>query len=495
MPSDPNLTFERWLRALPPARLDALSRRYAARAADLGLCVTLPDLTRVPIPPVLSPVVLDDAWLHARQADATQLAELIRRVTAGMLEGPEREEVLAALYPIERSAIEHSGAPKQLATVRADLFLGARGPQALELNTTIPAMQGYSDIAARAFMEAVGEALGLDEPTISQAVEANGENALALLEALQTFSQSRFGRRFESVALVHRPADSQLGELHHLARRWASLGLRTHVVEVGELAWDGASTVTASGAKVEFVYRHIFARRVEPQSGLGRLLHQPEAFPFANPVSAPLEMKRTFAELSRTAHEPALAKRLGLTDPDLELVRRFVPWTRPFTRGPTELPDGARVDDLVEHVARTPEHFVLKRSWDYGGKAVFLGFEAERPETAARERDAFGEALGWAELCKRASVDPRGGGFVVQERVVAQPAEHLLVTPEGPRWQRFFTDLSVFASVGQAQPRWGGVVRASNSAVVNIASGGGVAPVLRAGAAAPLLAAAEKVRP
>jgi hypothetical protein len=495
MPSDPNTDLEHWLRALVPERLEGLARRYAARAESLGLCVTRADLSQVPIPPVLSPVVVQDEWLRARQQEAADLGELIRKVTQGMLAGPERNEILGALYPIERSCIEPRGAPEQLADVRADLFLGPSGAQALELNTTIPAMQGYSDIAARAFLETAGAELGLEPTRIDQAIAANGENAVALLEALQQFCQSRFGKAFERVALVHRPADSQLCELHYLARRWEALGIHAHVVEMSELAWDGADKVTAAGARVDFVYRHIFARRIEPQSGLGRLLHLPQAFPLANPVSAPLEMKRTFAELSRTAHEPQLAQRLGLSEKDLELVRRFVPWTRPLLRGPTDLPDGTRVSDLVEHVAREPAQFVLKRSWDYGGKAVFLGFEADLPQTRAREVDAFGQELGWQELCQRAADDPRGGGFIVQERVVSQPEEHLIVTDQGPSWQRFFTDFSVFASVGQAQPRWGGVVRASSSAVVNIASGGGVAPVLRAGAAAELIAAAERFRP
>ncbi|MBS2028014.1 MAG: hypothetical protein JST54_08940 [Deltaproteobacteria bacterium] len=491
MPTSPSETFERWLRELPPARLEPVASRYAARAKELGLCVTQPDGSEKAIPPVLSPFVVDDAWLKAQVDAAQHLTALVHRVTSGMLAGPEKTSILDALFPFERTCIESAGLAERLATVRADLFVGERGAQALELNATIPAMQGYSDIAVRAFLEAVGPELGLDAKAIERAVTDNGENARALFDALQLFCRARTGKPFERVALVHRPQDAQLSELRYLSRRWEQLGVRTFVIEVGELAWDGAR-VTARGEPVDFVYRHIFARRIEPDSGLGQMLQKRQTLPLSNPVAAPLEMKATFAELSRTAHEPALAKRYGLNDAALERVRAFVPWTRPLKHGPTDGPEGERIDELVAHVAHEPARYVLKRSWDYGGRAVFLGFEADLPVTRERAAAAFGEPLAWPELVKRAADDPRGGGFVVQERVVTQAAEHLLVTADGARWLPFFTDFSVYASLGQQTPGWGGVVRASTSAVVNIASGGGVAPVLRAQAAAPLLAALAK---
>jgi hypothetical protein len=489
MSLDPAAIFQDWLRGLSPARLDAVARRHAARAKALGLCITAPDGSESPIPPVLSPVVVEPTWLRELAVRTQQLAELVRRVTANMLAGPERRELLDALFPFERTCIEAAGLPEQLGCTRADLFLGPTGAMALELNATIPAMQGYSDIAARAFYEAVGPELGLDDATIAGAVAANGENTRALLLALQAFMRARTGREFASVALLHRPQDAQLSELNYLARRWGELGIRATVAEAEALGWDGKQA-TLHGAPVDYVYRHIFARRIEPQSGLGRLLQTPKAFPVSNPVAAPYEMKRTFAELSRAAHEPEVARRHGLSAAEVELVRQFVPWTRPLKAGPTVGPSGETLSDLVAHVIAQPGEFVIKRSWDYGGRAVFLGFESELPVERERAKVAFGEPLRWPELVRRAVDDPRGGGFVVQTRVVTSPEQHLLVTDAGARWQPFFTDFSVYASVGLDSPEWGGVVRASTSAVVNIAGGGGVAPVLRADAAQPLLDAA-----
>ena len=486
--------LETWLRGLPKTQLDALAERFGRRAAELGLCVTLPDGAQRPIPPVLSPQVVSDAWLAAQRESAHHLTALVHKVAAGMLAGPERPVILDALFPFERTCIEAAGLPEQLANVRADLFLGEGGAQALELNTTIPAMQGYSDIAARAFLEVVGAELGLSAAEIERSVQANGENAVSLWHALQASARAQTGRPFERVALVHRPSDAQLSELRYLARRWEALGAHTVVCDVDQLTARG-DQVLADGQPVDFIYRHIFARYVPPEGVLGALLQKRGAFPLANAVSAPMEMKRVLAELSRTAHEPAQARRFGLDGADVAHVAAFVPWTRPLVSGPTVGPDGARVAELVAEVAAHPEPYVLKRSWDYGGRAVFLGFEADAPSTRARAQAAFGEALEWPALVARAAADPRGGGFVVQERVRTSAREHLLVTEAGPSWQPFFTDFSVYASLGVDAPEgggptaWGGVVRASTSAVVNIASGGGVAPVLHTRAAAPLLRA------
>jgi len=51
------------------------------------------------------------------------------------------------------------------------------------------------------------------------------------------------------------------------------------------------------------------------------------------------------------------------------------------------------------------ERWVLKRSWDYGGKSVFLGAELE--------------PAAWARAVEEALADARGGGFVAQERIFA----------------------------------------------------------------------------
>src|SRR5262249_20397069 len=199
-----------------------------------------------------------------------------------------------------------------------------------------------------------------------------------------------------------------------------------------------------------------------------------------NRPAAHVEAKSNFALLSSALEDPALAGAAGLTPEELEAIRESVPWTRILAPGPARLPGGQRVRDLVSHVAAHAEAFVLKRAWDYGGKAVFVGPASVEPGFAARSEAAFGERLDWPELVGRAAADRRGGGFVVQAVVDLPRERHLLATPAGAVEAEVFVDYSSVASVGvDPEPPWGGVVRPSASRMGNVRGGGGALPLLR----------------
>jgi hypothetical protein len=153
-------------------------------------------------------------------------------------------------------------------------------------------------------------------------------------------------------------------------------------------------------------------------------------------------------------------------------------------------PDGQRVEDLVALVVAEPKRFVLKRAWDYGGRAVYLGRSVGTPAFEERAKAAYGTVPTWAELCERAATDPLGGGFVVQEVVETTPEEHLLCEESGVTPLSLHVDYSAYASVGLAkQPAWGGVCRGSTSEIVNIVGGGGVLPLITTEVAQKLLMA------
>jgi hypothetical protein len=117
----------------------------------------------------------------------------------------------------------------------------------------------------------------------------------------------------------------------------------------------------------------------------------------------------------------------------------------------------------VGAVVEGRERFVVKRSWDYGGKSVHLG-----AETAP---DA------WEQTVRAAAEDGRGGGFVVQERVRAVRRPATRVTPEGVFREALYRDVSTYCGLGASRPD-GSVVRAAASPVVNILGGGGLSPVV-----------------
>src|SRR5262249_50752546 len=115
----------------------------------------------------------------------------------------------------------------------------------------------------------------------------------------------------------------------------------------------------------------------------------------------------------------------------------------------------------------------------YGGKAVFVGKAAGEASFAERARAAYGEPLGWPELCRRAAKDRVGGGFVVQEFIPIAAQKILVCSSQGMAPEEWYVDFSAYASVGlEHPPSWGGVCRGSHSEIVNIVGGGGVLPLI-----------------
>ena len=427
-------------------------------------------------------MVLGTRDVAQRRDISARIASAGFKMAQAVVQSADRAWLLDSLGPVERRIVQKA-APSLfgLAIARVDFFAAER-LAALELNATIPAMPGYSDVAARAYLEAAGELAGLLPAEREGLMARNGSNVSALYSALlQAFARERRGARPGRIALLCRRADAQLTEVAYLARCFQSLGTEAEVVHPDELS--GTDAVCARGRRFDLVYRHLFIRRLEgaPHPWLEALFSAPERFGtvLLNGPAAHIETKANFALLSRALAEPELAARAALGPEELQAIQDTVPWTRRLVQGPALDPDGVPVADLVARVAAEPARFVLKRAWDYGGKAVFVGSHATEAGFAERARAAFGAALDWPAVVAAAAANTGGGGFVVQERVAVPVERHWVATGSGLSEVELFVDYSAFCSVGlEEQPPWGGVVRGSSSPIVNILGGGGVLPLL-----------------
>jgi hypothetical protein len=462
-------------------------QELADTAYARGLAVTnRADGTTKPIPITATPVLIDAAELARRQALAAQLSSATLKMSRAVLASEARRElVYGGLSPLEQSLARATFERLDtLVTTRVDFFAG-HGLRALEVNATIPAMQAYSDIAANTFLEVVGRFWRAPDHVIAGWQARNGSNALALYRALLSgYAKVRPGKTPERIALLSRRNDAQLTEQRALCERFREFGADADIVHPDQLSGDDA--VRANGKAYDLVYRHLFVRRLEEPDMMGAdyvkaLLAEPNGTRAVvlNPPASQVEVKAVFALLSQAVEEGSLAKEAGLTEAELEAIAATVPWTRPF-----------RGEALLAQVAAQPDRYVLKRSWDYGGRAVFVGRTRAEPGFAERVTAAYGEALGWEALCQRAAVDPAGGGFVVQEVVDITPERHLLCSGPAQIPTDLYVDFSTYASVGlDPQPKWGGVCRGSVSHIVNIVGGGGVLPLLTTDVARSLLMA------
>ena len=399
-----------------PAR-DELAREAQRRASALGLM-----RGPAPIPLVLSPSSLPREELAALGEGARRITRALVDVAHHIIEHrPERAKLLFHhLSPLETEALEARWREAEdLLHSRIDWFVDAEGSvKALEVNATIPAMQIYSDAAARGWVQAV-------RPGREPAVERNFSNAAWLLDALLAAARGR--AQPVKVQLLHRDGDPQLTELAALAEMLRARGVEARTCTPAEVALDGDPH--------RVLYRHLFARYVEPASELGRAFLDPDKHGMWNRVDGWLETKGLFAELSMKAKEHG--------------VEEYVPWTR-------------LLDDIDDRTLGDGDRFVLKKSHDYGGKSVVIGREAGPA--------AFRQALA------RARAD-EPGSWVAQELIDAPAIDRFLCSDAGARRARMHLDVSTYASLIEGVPDGGSVVRAAPGRIVNIVGGGGVAPL------------------
>lgn len=461
----------------------------AQLAAERGLAVTKKEDGSIkPIPITATPVVIERAELVRRQRLAALLSSAGLKMSRAVLNGLKREVVFNGLSPLEQHLAEKTFRQLDtLVTTRVDFFVGD-AVRALEINATIPAMQAYSDIAANTFLEVVGRHWGATEAQLTNWKTQNGSNAKALFDALMAgYAKFRPGKKPARMVLLSRRNDAQLTEQRSLCARFNELGVEAEVVHPDQLS--GNDAVLANGKPVDLIYRHLFVRRLEEADLPGAeyvkaLLAEPNGTRavILNPPASQVEVKAVFGLMSEAIEDGAIAKAAGLTDDELEAIRTSVPWTRLF-----------KGDALLAEVQGNPDRYVLKRSWDYGGRAVFVGRTSGESSFTERVKAAYGEALDWKATCARAISDPTGGGFVVQQVVDTLPERHLLCSGQTQSWADLFVDYSSYASVGlPEQPAWGGVCRGSISHIVNIVGGGGVLPLLTDEVAAQLHATAMR---
>ena len=423
--------------------------RAAARLAwEGGMTVRKPDGTVVPIPLLAEPERFTREALAAAAAEAELILSGSVKLARALLHGGDERDRAALIEPFSGLEAEAMGrlfeeAPLPVMVARVDYLVPAAGgaPRAIELNATIPAMPAYADLAAHGWLRAAARARGRSEREAGELVAACGSNMERLREALVAAYRARGGGKARpSIAIVARPGDSQVGELRRLEAHFRAPGHEVRNLLPAECIpedWD-------------LLYRHVWAHNVDPAAPFARALRAPGRYPLYNPVNGLLEAKALFARLSECAEDAALAARAGLDGAERGAAGRL-PWTRRLTAA------------LAPRIKAERAGFVLKRSWDYGGKSVHLG--AELPQPA------------WERVVDEALTDRRGGGFVAQERIFAVRMPATRIAGDEETRGDLYRDLSTYCGLGPSRPG-GSVVRAAASPIVNILGGGGLAPVI-----------------
>ncbi|MCY1078387.1 hypothetical protein [Archangium lansingense] len=163
-----------------------------------------------------------------------------------------------------------------------------------------------------------------------------------------------------------------------------------------------------------------------------------------------MRSKALFAALSDPAQSEMFA-------PDVRpALARHIPWTRIVREGKTRY-DGREVD-LLSFIAEHRERLVLKPANEFGGTGVTLGWQTD--------------AGTWSTALKTALEAP----WIVQERVPTPMESYPIYDGGQIRYEELYADLNPFVWNGDRQA--GLLTRLSRDAIVNVAQGGCMTPVV-----------------
>lgn len=133
-----------------------------------------------------------------------------------------------------------------------------------------------------------------------------------------------------------------------------------------------------------------------------------------------------------------------------QAIRESVPWTRRVFERKTNY--AGREIDLLAHLRRHRNDFILKPNDDYGGRGIFFGDRLNEAEWDAALQHAL------------------GGDYVAQQRLELQTEVFPVFNEREWALQPMFVDTNPFLFRGKVD---GAMVRLSNSPIVNVTSGGG----------------------
>jgi hypothetical protein len=219
---------------------------------------------------------------------------------------------------------------------------------------------------------------------------------------------------------------------------------------------------------VDLIYRHIFAWRLEDSPFASCLINNRQTHIY-NPVSAHYESKAFLALVSHMSSDTQRAQEVGFSRDEMAAVNLRVPWSRILGQSPLSVP--------FEEVKERLPYLVFKRSVGYGGHQVIMGQDWETHETQTRLKQLTG-CLGHVDFNHFASwiLKQDTSLWIAQNRMSgAQRRTQVLCGDQLEEWDGWF-DASVFIDSGKSPVCSGGVSRISKSPIVNIGTGGGLAP-------------------
>lgn len=393
----------------------------------------------------LRPHLLDAAqW--ARLAHASEVvAAAFEKVSAAFVEEPSLMKFVGMSEAETRLALVEPGYRCPSVTGRLDAFVHGEEVKFVEYNAENP-----SSLVDQAGLNEVGFEVAAMQTFAARYRLRQFDPAAALLASLvETFREWGGAHEIPNVAIVDWDGLPTAHEFFLLRNYFAARGVPTIICSPEELEYDGRS-LRRGDFRIDLVYKRVIIHELLGRCGeshtLLRAYRDRRVCLVNSPRCKPLHKKAAFELLTDE-------ERAGWFTPvEREVIASCVPWTRRVSERETTH-EGRRVD-LVGHVRRHRERFVLKPNDDYGGRGLTLGAKASTSE--------------WDEAIAHALEED----YVVQEVIELHTEVFPVFAETTWAFQPMYVDTNPFLFRGRVE---GAMVRLSGSPIVNVTSGGGEA--------------------
>jgi hypothetical protein len=395
-----------------------------------------------PICPFLRPHFLARSHYEKISRASEIISDAFERLTEAALEDREILAELDLTEKEERMARIEPGYRRLCVSSRLDAFWDGDDFKFLEYNAETPA-----GIADQMQMEKAVELAPQVKQFLAEHAHWKPQPHRLLLNALLAAYRDFGGKKEKpNIAIVDWRGVSTFSEFLVLQEYFEAEGYPTIIADPRELEYDGES-LQAGAFQIDIFYKriiiHEFLENFDETHPLARAYADGKVC-MANSFRTKIAHKKAgFAILSDERWENLF------TPEHLEIIRRYIPWTRLLRDSKTTY--AGREIELLEFLRRERERFLLKPNDDYGGKGITLGWEA----TAGEWESAIEDAL------------PHS--FIAQERAPCGKISIPVLT-DSVVMQELLVDFDPFLFDGKVE---GGLVRLSSQSLVNVTQGGG----------------------
>ncbi|MBN2381341.1 hypothetical protein JXQ70_00525 [bacterium] len=404
-----------------------------------------------PMPLYVKPYFIDGA----RMPEIRWTTEVLMRImnkSAQLYFSDDAAKPLFYLSPAETELIDVPvGYHDRIQITRNDAFLTDDTLYYIEFNADSPGGPMYSDVQ--------GDLIQQSDVFVELCKHFTVGRDLIMwqiLRMLMTCYKEWGGRKEQpNICITAGPESGTAPEFHAIIAWLQSLGFKAEFCGTTHWTYTNGHLRTPNGLEPDVIYRRGWIGDwIEHMDGIKPIvaaLRDRKAC-MVNPLSSTLASNKS---LLAVLQRPDI-KKLFTTE-EQKVIETYLPWTRVFEQGKTDF-HGKKID-LQEYVGKHKDTFVLKPIDSYGGKNVIVGFATDPGA--------------WAEWVDKGCA-PKGK-FVVQE-VVHIPEEELPVfVDEKLQFVKKKINVNFYCYGGIYT---GGVVRSSDSPVINVHQGGGMTPIM-----------------